>query len=154
MVSSMIAMAMTAASLPGNYDCTIERQVVITENGAEGSTVNFPETERNAWGFRVSLPRDGRSATIDWPANPVQVAGRHLTLPLAPGQVAFAAPSEGPCMFTEQGCVAIVEFSARNDGGLAFSILPAGSVHDAASGTRSLLHVIFLGSCRRRDGSE
>jgi hypothetical protein len=152
MVDAMVAMAMLAVSLPGSYDCTIERQVVITESGANGSAVSFPEAERAAWGFRATLAGDERSATVDWPANPIQIAGRHLTLPLAPGQVALAAPSEGPCMFTERNCLTIVEFSARAGGDMAFSILPAGSSRDAATDTRTLLHVVFLGTCRRREG--
>jgi hypothetical protein len=147
--------ALFAISLPGSYDCAIERQVVITETGASGEGVNFPDDQRDAWRFAVRIPRgDASSVTVEWPANPVQIAGTHRSLPLAPGQIAFVTTSAGPCMFTEQACVVIVELSARDDGHLAFSILPAGSVRDDATNVRSLLHVVFLGSCQRQSGSE
>ena len=154
-MTTMIALAMAlAASLPGRYDCTIERQSVVDEAGGQpGAQVNFPDSQRDNWRFAVEVPRNERAeVAIDWPANPVQIAGRHLALPLAPGQIAMAVPARGPCMFTEQMCLTLVEFSAREDGTLAFSILPAGSLR-AESGTRSILHVIFTGVCRRRNGS-
>ena len=154
-MTAMLALALAmAASLPGRYDCTIEHQSVVTEAGGQpGAQVNFPEDQRENWRFGVEVPRNERAeVTIDWPANPIQVAGRHASLPLAPGQIAMAVPARGPCMFTEQTCLTLVEFSAREDGTLAFSILPAGSTR-AENGTRSILHVIFTGACRRRNGS-
>ena len=44
-------------------------------------------------------------------------------------------------MFTEQACVTIVELSARDDGSLIFSILPAGSSRHELSGDPSAVHV-------------
>jgi hypothetical protein len=146
------ALILLAAALTGNYDCAIEHQIVLTENGFDTArqTVMFPESEQDAWRFGVRVPRgDAPRIVVDWPANPIQIAGTHQTLPLAPGQVAFVALSGGPCMFTEQNCATMVEFSAREDGGMAFSILPAGSTR-AESGVRSLFHVVFIGTCRRR----
>ena len=154
MVGSIVA-ALFAASLPGSYDCTIARQVTITEEGANSEEVSFPDAERDAWRFGVRIPQGASpSVTIEWPANPIQIAGTHRSLPVAPGQIALVAPASGPCMFTEQACVALIELSAREDGGVSFSILPAGSVRDEASDTRSLLHVVFLGGCQRQSGSE
>jgi len=145
-----LATALLAASLSGSYDCTIERQVAITEAGAQNQEVMFPESERDSWRFGVRIANaDASQVVIDWPANPIQIAGTHPSLPLAPGQVALAAMARGPCMFTEQACVTLVELSARDDGNAAFSILPAGSVRNE-SGARTLLHVVFLGTCRRR----
>ena len=151
--SAILSMAMLAASLPGNYDCTIDRQVVITEAGVQpGDAVSFPESERDAWRFSLRVPRgDAPTVVVDWAANPIQIAGSHQTLPVAPGQVFFVALSPGPCMFTEQNCATMVELSARDDGSAAFSILPTGSSR-SESGVRSLFHVVFIGSCRRREG--
>lgn len=153
MIATTIALALAAASLPGNYDCAIEHQVVIGETGAQpGSPVSFSGDDAAAWRFSVRLPRDAaRDLTVDWPADPIQIAGNHPALTLAPGQVAFAAPARGPCMFTEGNCLTLVELSARDNGSLAFSILPAGSVRNQ-DGTRSIFHVVFVGSCRRREG--
>jgi hypothetical protein len=138
-----------AAALSGSYDCTIEHQGTVTESGVEASAqVMFPESDRDQWRFSVQVS-DGRTpnVTIDWPANPIQIAGRHPAVALAPGQVAFAAVAGGPCMFTEDACLALVELSARDEGSAAFSILPAGSSR-SESGARSLLNIVFVGTCR------
>jgi hypothetical protein len=145
-----LAAALLAASLSGNYDCTIEHQVVITEQGAGNQEVQFPESDRDAWRFGLRVPNGAApEVTVVWPANPIQIAGTHPSLAVAAGQLAFVATAPGPCMFTEQACAALVELSARDDGSAAFSILPAGSSRDEQSSTRSLLHVVFLGTCRR-----
>jgi len=155
MTAAMLATALLAASLPGNYDCTIERQVVINEAGVvPGDAVQFPEADRDSWRFGVRVPIGAAaSVTVEWPANPIQIAGTFRALPIAPGQIVLMAAAPGPCMFTEQACATLIELSAREDGSAAFSILPAGSSHDATSGSRSLLHVVFLGTCRRRSAA-
>lgn len=149
-----VSIALVAASLAGSYDCTPAHQVVISENGAASSEVQFPEADREAWRFGLRVPRgDAPSVSISWPADPIQIAGDHPSLAVAPGQVAFAAIHPGPCMFTERACISLVELSAREDGNVAFSILPAGSSRNE-DGTRSLLHVAFVGTCQRRDEAE
>ena len=154
-MTAALTAALLVASLAGRYDCTLERQVAITETGANGSAVDFPEADRENWRFGLRVPNgDSPSVTVEWAANPIQIAGTFRSLPVAPGQVAFVAVAAGPCMFTEQACAALVELSARADGSAAVSILPAGSSRDAASDVRSLLHVVFLGSCRRRSGGQ
>jgi hypothetical protein len=149
MSAAIAAAALLAASLPGTYDCDIERQAVVTEAGVQpGTAVEIGEADRGAWTFSVRIPRgDAPEVTLTWPTNPIQIAGRHSSLAIAPGQLAFVALSPGPCMFTEGPCAALVQLSARADGSAAFSILPAGSSQDAR-GVRSLLQVIFIGTCR------
>jgi hypothetical protein len=148
MIAISAAALLAAASLPGSYDCTIERQVLVTESGVQpGEAVSFSGADRDAWRFSVTVPRGDGPVTLTWAANPIQIAGRHASLPIAPGQLAFVALSAGPCMFTEGPCATLVELSARADGSAAFSILPAGSSVNAA-GVRSLFHVIFTGTCR------
>lgn len=150
----VFATAMLAASLAGSYDCTLGRQVVITESGADNMPVSFPGADRDAWRFGVTVPEgDMPEVVIDWPADPIQISGSHAPIAVAPGQVALAALSAGPCMFTEQDCLALVQLSAREDGSASISVLPAGSVRDE-NGARTLLHVVFLGTCQRRDGAE
>jgi len=151
MVGATIAMAMLAASLPGNYDCAIERQIVVTETGVQpGDVIQFPEAEREAWRFsmRVRTPRNAAAQVeLLWSANPIQIAGTHAAVDLAPSHLAFMAMARGPCMFTETNCMALIQLSARDDGSAAFTIMPAG----LAGPTQ--LHVIFIGSCRRQNGS-
>jgi hypothetical protein len=151
MMTAISAAALLAASLPGNYDCTIERQAVVTETGVQpGDAVQFPETERDAWRFSVRVRAPANAAPqveVRWPANPIQIAGTHAAIDLAPGHVAFMAAARGPCMFTEINCASLIQLSAREDGSAAFTIMPAG----LAGPTQ--LHVIFIGSCRRQNGS-
>jgi hypothetical protein len=152
-MTGMVTLALLGASLVGSYDCTIEHQATVTEGGTSQQPVMFPESDRDNWRFSVRVP-EGRApvVTIDWPSNPIQIAGRHPSIDIAPGQVALAAMSAGPCMFTETACIALVELSARDDGSAAFSILPAGSTRET-NGTRTLLHVVFVGTCRRANGA-
>lgn len=155
MTSAILATALLAASLPGAYDCTIEHQIVLTENGFDAARqqVMFPASERDVWRFGLRVPRgDAPTVVVDWAADPIQIAGSHRTLPVAPGQVFFVALSGGPCMFTEQNCATMVELSARDDGSVAFSILPTGSSR-AESGARALFHVVFIGTCRPRNAA-
>jgi hypothetical protein len=152
-MTGLLSVALLAASLPGLYDCNIEHQVAITEEGASNQQAMFSESEQANWRFAVRVPRgDAPEVTIEWQADPIQIAGRHPSLQIAPGQVAMFAMSRGPCLFTESMCMAMVELSARDDGSLAFSIVPAGSVR-AENGTRSLMHVVFVGTCTRRAGA-
>jgi hypothetical protein len=154
-MSLLIALA-AAAALSGTYDCTFERQAIITEAGVQpGAAVNFEGADRDNWRFSVRL-RENRNAApqveITWPANPIQVAGTHAAIDVAPGHYAFVAMAAGPCMFTETHCMALIQLSARADGSAAFTIMPTGLAGDEASG-RSQLHVVFTGSCRRQSGS-
>src|SRR3954463_8821561 len=137
-MNGLFTIAFLAASLPGNYDCNIERQATITEAGASDQQVMFPESERTNWRFSLRVP-EGRApeVTIDWPANPIQIAGRHPSIDIAPGQVAMFALSNGPCMFTESACMAMIELAAHDDGSLGYSILPAGSSRNP-DGARTL----------------
>jgi hypothetical protein len=155
-MSPMIALAMAASALSGSYDCTIERQAVVTEAGVQpGNAVSFPEAERDNWRFSVRL-RENRNAApqveVRWPANPIQIAGTHPALDMAPGHVAFIAMARGPCMFTETNCMSLIQLSAREEGGAFFTIMPAGLSRDEA-GVRTQLHVIFTGACRPQNGS-
>jgi hypothetical protein len=149
----LLSFALLAASLPGSYDCNIDRQATITEAGASDTQVMVPDADRANWRFSLRVP-EGRApeVTIDWPANPIQIAGRHPSIDIAPGQVAMFALSDAPCMFTEGACMAMIELSAHEDGSLGYSILPAGSSR-STDGTRTLLHVAFLGTCRRHGGA-
>lgn len=154
MVTALLLAA--TAALSGSYDCLIDRQVVINENGVQpGAVVNLDGGEGEAWRFNVRLIEHRNAATqveVRWPANPIQIAGTQASLDLGPGHLAFLAMSPPPCMFTEANCMALVQLSARADGSAAFTIMPTGLAGDESSG-RTQLHVIFTGACRRQGGS-
>ena len=153
------ALVLTAAAgiLSGPYDCAFERQAVVDESGVQpDAVINFPEGEDpDNWRFTVRMQQNRNRPPqffVTWPANPIQIAGTHSGIDLAPGHVAFVAISPPPCMFTEINCMALVQLSARADGSAAFTIMPTGLAGDETSG-RTQFHVIFTGSCRRQNGS-
>jgi hypothetical protein len=155
-MSMSIAFAMAAAVLSGSYDCTFERQSIVTEAGVQpGAVVNFEGADRANWRFAARV-RETRNAApqveIAWPANPIQIAGTHAAIDVGPGHLAFVAMAPRPCMLTETNCLALIQLSARADGGAAFTIMPTGLSGNEASG-RTQMHVIFTGSCRRQNGS-
>jgi len=148
--------AVLAASLPGRYECTIANQAIVTEAGAEpGAAVQFPGMEGGGWRFSPHLRERANAASeveVRWPANPIQIAGTHAALDVAPDHVVFLAMARGPCMFTELNCASLIQLSTREDGSAAFTIMPAGLARDA-SGVSSQFHVIFTGTCRRQGGA-
>ena len=152
----VLILAAAAGTLSGTYDCSFERQAVVDESGVQpGAVVNFEGEDRDNWRFSVRM-RENRNGPpqfiVTWPANPIQIAGTHTGIDLAPGHVAFVAISPPPCMFTEINCMALVQLSARADGSAAFTIMPTGLAGDETSG-RTQFHVVFTGSCRRQNGS-
>jgi hypothetical protein len=154
-MSLLFALA-AAAVLSGTYDCTFEHQAIITEAGVQpGAAVNFEGADRDNWRFSARL-RENRNAApeveITWPANPIQIAGTHAAIDVGPGHYAFVAMNAGPCMLTETHCMALIQLSARADGGAAFTIMPTGLSGDESHG-RTQFHVIFTGTCRRQNGS-
>jgi hypothetical protein len=156
-MSAMLTAAMLAANLSGSYACAVDRQIIINEAGVNepNAQVRFEGVGQGDWRFGIRVSgTETPSVAIAWPANPVNIAGTFRAMTLAPGQIAFAAGSRGPCMFTEQACVSVFELSAHDDGSAAFSILPAGSVNDHALGSRRIFHVILMGSCQPRRASE
>ena len=153
---ALAAQAPAAPALSGSYDCMIERQSVVTETGVQsGNVVNFEGADRENWRFVVRL-RENRNAApqveVRWRTNPIQIAGTHAAIDVAPGHLAFVAMSRPPCMFTETNCMALIQLSASPGGGAAFTIMPTGLFGDGNTG-RTQLHVIFTGVCRRQNGS-
>jgi hypothetical protein len=142
-----------AAAAPGavHYDCVIEKQFVITPQKGDwnNQTVTFPTAGQADWRFSVDLFTGARpTARVTWALDLVQIAGTHPALALAPGHYAFAAASAGPCMFTEQACLALVELADRDETSASVLISPAGLTIDEHK-KRSRLQVTSLGSCRR-----
>jgi hypothetical protein len=155
MVEALL-LAAAAGLFSGPYDCTFERQAVVDEAGAQpGAVVSFEGEDQNNWRFSVQMQENRNRPPqfiVTWPANPIQIAGTHTGIDLAPGHVAFVAISPPPCLFTEINCMALIQLSARDDGSAAFTIMPTGLAGDEASG-RTQFHVVFTGSCRRQNGS-
>ncbi|HEX8667619.1 MAG TPA: hypothetical protein VF727_04520 [Allosphingosinicella sp.] len=148
----LLAASAAATAERVQYDCTIERQYVITAEGGSWneSQVQFPDVDKADWRFTVDLDTGENSlATVSWKRNPVQIAGEHPVLRLAPGHYAFAAAAGGNCMFTEEACLALVELADRDQVSASVLIAPAGLSLDPTTGKRSLLQVTSVGRCAR-----
>ncbi|HEX5185146.1 MAG TPA: hypothetical protein VFW19_18580 [Allosphingosinicella sp.] len=147
----LLAAAATAAPDRFLYDCTIDKQFVITPAGGSWneSQVQFPTVQQADWRFTIDLKTgDNPTAKVNWTKDPIQIAGEHAALELAPGHFAFAAVAGGNCMFTEEACLAMVEIADRDETSASILIAPAGLSRDK-DGKRSLLQVTSLGHCSR-----
>jgi len=102
----MIVAAAVAAIL-GAYACELDapRAITLYPTGdvAAASQIGLLSMVRR---FRIEI-RDGTPlmAKVDWPGDPMQVAGKFPAIRSAPGAFAFSAFSTGPCLFTEGPCL-------------------------------------------------
>jgi hypothetical protein len=148
----LLAAAAAAASGEAHYDCVVDRQQVLTANGAgwNQSQVKFEGAQQADWRFTVDLATgEHPQARVRWDKDLVQIAGTHPVIRLAPGYFAFVPVRASGCLFTEEACVAIVELSDGDEGKASFLILPAGLALNADTGKRSLFQVTSVGHCSR-----
>jgi len=155
MIALVLAAAATTALSAVHYDCTIDKQFVVNNQGGSwnNSQVKFPGVAGGDWKFAVDLNgSDDLTAKVAWAKDPIQIAGEHAALRIGQGSVAFVAVAGAPCMFTEQSCMSMVEIVDASDGTAVVSITPAGMSKDEQSEARTLLQVTSLGTCKRSEG--
>ena len=139
------------------YDCAMDRQVVISSNGAQWTMGSNPIADKDLaiWRPSLELTQVSLGASIQdevrvtWNEDIAQIRGSHRFQWLAPGQFAFSSERRSACTFTEKGCVSMVEVSDVDERTALISITPAGSAHDIKTGKRSFLHLVSLGKCTR-----
>ena len=133
------------------YDCTVSapRRVFEREGTVSLNAIQFPDLADESWRFRVSLTHedDGISADVRWRTNPIQIAGRHATLPTSEGSHAFLAAARGPCLFTEGPCMSLVHIVDHSANSASISITPAALAQGQQG--RVLWNVIIAGTCTR-----
>ena len=153
---NMLALALAAALPPASYDCTLEVPAALYRAGGktEVNTIGLPPEFK--WTFSLSIVRSktGTEAEIIWPGNPMQIAGKFAALSTAKGSIAFAAFSGGPCLFTETGCMALVQVADQPDGNAKIIVTPAALGTDRAKDTRSPFLVVAEGTCARKGQSQ
>jgi hypothetical protein len=143
--------SLAAAALLATYNCSVEQPQALAR-GADGKiaavAMQLPAHGPDDWKFslRVTQDHDGYAAEISWPANPIDVNGRFSALPTAPGSFAFVAPARGPCLFTEQMCMSLVNLVATGRDDAAITIAPSALAQNMDK-TRSPLVVVFTGVC-------
>ena len=152
-----VALIMAAAASLTHYDCVMEvpKSLVRDEKGVTLSQIGFPNVSD---GGHFSLALDagkggrGTAATITWPGDPIQIAGKHAALITADGAIAFTAPSAGPCMFTESMCLTMVSMARQPDNSIAFIVQPSALATDEQKKTRKPFIVVAEGSCKEVTG--
>lgn len=144
----MGAVLLAGAAAVSTFACQIERQAVVNRPPGGDWGGSFQQlAEKDRPNFRFILIRTGeRDVQIKTDIDVMNIAGKTVALPLAPGQIAFAIPN-GRCTFTERLCLAMVQFSEMGDSKASVAVTVAGSAVTPGRDVRDHLQLMFLGSC-------
>jgi len=149
----MIALFLAAATFSADYDCALDAPKALDHKDGVTSLnpIGFPGVAEGNWKFQAKVRRDdeGAHAAITWPGDPIQIAGEFPAMPTADGSIAIMTFSSGPCMFTETGCLALVNLVDRGDGSAKVIITPSALWSDKANNSRDPFIVLIEGTCRR-----
>jgi len=151
----MIAVAMIMAAVAGltHYNCGMEVPKSITRDGSAVTVreIGFP-VAADGWHFSLTVNvgkgGHGIDATVTWPGDPIQIAGKHAALVTADGSIAFTAMSGGPCMFTESMCLTLVNMARQPDNSIKFVLMPSALATDEQAKSRAPFIVVAEGSCK------
>ena len=153
LMASVLTFANASSAIAKTYDCHIgpPKALDIDGTAATVKTINFPELKDEAWSFKIDV-KDGNKSTagtavVDWPSDPIQIAGTYPVLNTADGAIAFIAVGGGPCLLTSYSCLATVQIAEQGKGKAKISILPTALWKDDASGTSDPFVAILDGTC-------
>ena len=152
---SILLAILAAVTGTVQYDCAAEQQVGLISKGKSWSSsadkLDRESRDSFKWRFLVTSYDDGsRKAKHEAGVlDALGVAGEYDVVPLAEGQIAFTTRKDRNCIYTEQGCAALVEISDIDAGNAVFSLTPAGSLND--QGRRGVMQIIMLGTCKRQE---
>jgi hypothetical protein len=142
---------LTAASLIAAYDCQLEAPKAVGFEGgqAKASDIGLPPASLH---FSLTLQSGNpMQAKLDWPGDPLTMAGTFPAVSSAPGAYAFSAMSLGPCLFTEKACLSQVNLVELSAGKANVIINPVALAKDEKTGVRAPFAVIVEGTCSRTD---
>ena len=146
----ILAMAAAASSFL-SYDCVLEVPKRIERAGktAAVNAIQFPGIAEDSWRFRISIDEhaDEMTANVEWPANPMQIAGKFAALSTGKGAYAFATYAGGPCLFTETGCMSLINLTKQVDGTAKLIVTPVALATDRESDRREPFIVVAEGRC-------
>ena len=145
----MIVSILAAATVIASFDCTIEAPQAIGFEGAKitSSAIGLPSATLQ---FSIRI-EDGKPkyAVVDWPNDPMRVAGRFPAITTAPSSYAFSAFSPGPCLFTEQACLTQFNLVETSTGTANLIVSPVALAFDDKTQARSPFAVLARGRCVR-----
>ena len=145
---------LAAASLVAAYDCQLGPPKAVGFEGgqAKASAIGLPPAVLR---FSLTLESGNPMQTkVEWPGDPLTMAGKFPTISTAPGAYAFSAFSHGPCMFTEQACLSQFNLVESAGGTARVIVTPVALSTDQKAATRTPFLVVALGQCTRRDGKK
>ena len=145
----MIAL-IAAASLIATYDCELASPKAVGFDGNKATATDIglpPASLRFSLSFEAGNPIQ---AKLDWPGDPLTMAGSFPAVQTAPGAYAFSAFSSGPCLFTEQACLSQVNLVDAGGGTAKLIVTPVALATDKQANTRSPFAVVALGTCTAR----
>jgi hypothetical protein len=147
----MIGFLAATASVLAAYNCQLQAPKAVGFEGgqAKASDIGLPPASLQ---FSLTIESGNpMQAKVDWPGDPLTMAGKFPTISTAPGGYAFSAFSRGPCLFTETSCLSQVNLVDSADGTAKLIVTPVALASDQNTGTRSPFAVIALGQCTRTD---
>lgn len=152
---SVIALALAAATTSTSYDCTLEvpARLLRADGKAEVNAIGFPPEINWKFDLTIMTSESKIVAQVVWPGNPMQIAGKFAALSTGKGAVAFTAFSGGPCLFTETGCLALVQVADQSDGTAKIIVTPSALLTDSAKDSRAPFLVVAEGVCVRKGSS-
>ena len=146
-------MVLSSPAVAVTYNCSIESPVSLQRNGdtSKLNHITVGNSEHEPWKFSIKVvpPKtkdDLPTAVVDWPTDPIQIAGSHPLLPTSDASNAFVAVSGGPCLFTEQACATLVQIVDQSDKTAMIEILPSAIGGDEKNGRRPFV-AIMEGTC-------
>ena len=145
-VLSFVAAA--SALVSGNFDCRLDAPAAVSTEAGQASASIIEGLPSDSLKFRAEFSKG--YLTIDWPDSPIQINGRQPIIPTALQAGAVLYVSQGPCLFTEMGCGALVNFARQPDGSLKLLVTPTAISTDQARQVRSPFLVSVTGVCTAR----
>jgi hypothetical protein len=146
----MIAsLTIAAASVLASYDCSVGSPTAVFNVDGKRTTTQL-QLPASKWQFSVKfVDDDGYWAEVSWPTDPIQAQGKFPALPIANGSYAFAALSQGPCLFTEAMCMS--QFTVVDTGKAdAQVVITPAALSLNQDKTHSAMPVVITGTCSRK----
>ena len=149
----MVCVAAGSSAHAKTYECQLNAPLALYRDGSSATLkeINFPGLENEPWKFKIDI-KEGKkgeldNAIVDWPTNPIQIAGEFPVLPTATGAIAFTTAGFGGCMFTVNACLATVQIADQESGKAKISVLPTALWTDEVANRSDPFVALMEGTC-------
>ncbi len=145
-----LALASPVQAQTISWNCVLDD--ISGTNLADGEYVKtnmvFEGMPADAWQYQLtfSISSENAEMVIQSSMDPAQLNGQHPVLPLRDGVYATFAMSDKGCMFSEQFCASMVQFTQLSDDKAVLEVTPA-SFGSTDSKYAEFLDVELRGNC-------